>query len=422
MEGLAAARALALALGVGLLIGVERGWRMRGEKPGHRVAGIRTFAILGLLGGVLGLLSLKLGTLILAVGSLAVLAVMVVGFRASLKLERGNVSATSAVAAILTFFLGMMAALGFGTAAVAAAGVTVLLLAMREQLHGWLKTLDDTDVQATARYVIIALVILPVLPDHAYGPYGAWNPRQLWMVVVLVTGLSFAGYVAGGKLGAARGTIASAAIAATVSSTAVISELSRRLRDPAEEPAILRAGIAAASAVMFLRVLVLTAVLAPPAFPVFALSISPAALVAVLWAIPLTKRADGLAARALPIRNPFEILPAIGFAVLVGVMVLASRWATAQFGDKGLATLFGLIGLYDVDSAIITVRNLPQGLVAPQKAGLLLVLPIFVNTLLKALIAITFAGPKRGFPVAIPLLAAAAVAAVGMGVCWKALV
>src|SRR3546814_8493098 len=100
---------------------------------------------------------------------------------------------------------------------------------MREQLHGWLKRLEDSDIQATARYAIIALVILPFLPDHAYGPYGAWNPRQLWLVVALVTGLSFAGYVASKKLGAARGTIAAAAIAATRSEehTAELQSLMR---------------------------------------------------------------------------------------------------------------------------------------------------------------------------------------------------
>src|SRR3546814_19323874 len=93
----------------------------------------------------------------------------------------------------------MRAALGFDIIAVAAAGVAMLVLAMREQLHGWLKRLEDSDIQATARYAIIALVILPILPDHAYGPYGAWNPRQLWLVVALVTGLSFAGYIASNK-------------------------------------------------------------------------------------------------------------------------------------------------------------------------------------------------------------------------------
>lgn len=418
MDDLTPFRGLALALGVGLLIGVERGWRMRGEAAGHRVAGIRTFAILGLLGGVLGLVGTRLGAAAPAVGSLGVVAVLALGYRASLKLDTDNISATNSLVAIFTLFLGMLAALGFDIIAVAAAGVAMLVLAMREQLHGWLKRLEDSDIQATARYAIIALVILPILPDHAYGPYGAWNPRQLWLVVALVTGLSFAGYIASKKLGAARGTIAAAAIAATVSSTAVISELSRRLRNPAEEPTILRAGIAAASAVMFLRVLVLTALLATPALSMFALAIGGATVVAVSWGIVLARRADGLAGKALPVRNPFEVLPAIGFAAIVGLMVLASRWAIERFGDAGLAMLLGLIGLYDVDSAIITVGNLPAGVVTPDKAGLLLVLPIIVNSLVKALIALVFAGPKRGWPASIPLFAAAGVSAAGMAAAW----
>src|SRR3546814_14404104 len=135
------------------------------------------------------------------------------------------------------------------------------------------------------------------------------------------------------------GTLAAAAIAATVSSTAVISELSRRLRNPEEDAAVLKAGIAAASGVMFLRVLLLTAILATSAFPIFALVIAPAALVAVLWAVPLALRAQGNAGTALPVRNPFEVLPALGFQAVVAVLVLASGWALELYGDSGLATL-----------------------------------------------------------------------------------
>src|SRR3546814_1756240 len=189
-------------------------------------------------------------------------------------------------------------------------------------------------MHAAARYAVIALIVLPLLPDQAYGPYAAWNPRQLWRVVVLVTGLACAGYVAGKRLGAARGTLAAAAIAATVSSTAVISELSRRLRNPEEDAAVLKAGIAAASGVMFLRVLLLTAILATSAFPIFALVIAPAALVAVLWAVPLALRAQGNAGTALPVRNPFEVLPALGFSAVVAVLVLESRRAIARLGDR----------------------------------------------------------------------------------------
>ena len=345
-------------------------------------------------------------------------AIIAFGYRAGLTRDPADRSATAAITAILTLFLGMLATLGYTTVAVVSAGATVVILALREQLHGWLKTLDQTDMHATARYAVIALIVLPLLPDHAYGPYAAWNPRQLWMVVVLVTGLSFAGYVAGKRLGAARGTLAAAAIAATVSSTAVISELSRRLRNPEEDAAVLKAGIAAASGVMFLRVLLLTAILATSAFPTFALVIAPAALLAVLWAVPLALRAQGNAGKALPVRNPFEVLPALGFAAVVAVMVLASRWAIERFGDSGLATLLALIGLYDVDSGIITVGNLPSGALSPNMAGLLLMLPVIVNTVLKGVIAIVFAGPSRGVSASLPLMVAAAVAGAGLAVGW----
>ncbi|API59469.1 hypothetical protein BSL82_09240 [Tardibacter chloracetimidivorans] len=417
MNELGPLRDLALALGIGLLIGVERGWRLRGEADGNRVAGIRTFALLGLLGGILGLIANRLG-LLAAAGGLGVVAIIAFGYRAGLTRDPADRSATAAITAILTLFLGMLATLGYTTVAVVSAGATVVILALREQLHGWLKTLDQTDMHATARYAVIALIVLPLLPDHAYGPYAAWNPRQLWMMVVLVTGLSFAGYVAGKRLGAARGTLAAAAIAATVSSTAVISELSRRLRNPEEDAAVLKAGIAAASGVMFLRVLLLTAILATSAFPTFALVIAPAALLAVLWAVPLALRAQGNAGKALPVRNPFEVLPALGFAAVVAVMVLASRWAIERFGDSGLATLLALIGLYDVDSGIITVGNLPSGALSPHMAGLLLMLPVIVNTVLKGVIAIVFAGPSRGVSASLPLMVAAAVAGAGLAVGW----
>lgn len=420
MDELSLLTHLGIALGLGLLIGLERGWRTREKPAGHRVAGIRTYGILGLLGGIAGLLSRNPGPGITAIATFGVVAALLLGYRAALKTFSNNVSVTATLTTILTFLLGMLATLGYPTIAVAAAAVTVLLLAMREPLHNWLATLDATDIQATARYGIIALVVLPLLPDQAYGPYAAWNPRSLWLVVVLITGLSFAGYIAGKRLGPARGTIAAAAVAATVSSTAVISELSRRLRDPAEEARTLKAGIAAASAVMFVRVIVLTAILAQPALPVFALTVSAATLVAGGWALILARRAIGTKTGNLPVRNPFDLLPAIGFAAIVGIMVLASRWAITRFGDAGLATLLGLTGLYDVDSAIITVANLPKDAITPESAGLLLALPVIVNTLVKAVIAVMFAGPRQGWSAAMPLIGAAIAATACAGAVWAA--
>src|SRR3546814_13991113 len=110
----------------------------------------------------------------------------------------------------------MLAALGYTTVAVVSAGATVVILALRDQLHGWLKTLDQTDMHAAARYAVIALIALPLLPDHAYGPYGAWNPPQLWVLVVPVTGLSLPGYVAVNRPGSPRASSERAASPSTL--------------------------------------------------------------------------------------------------------------------------------------------------------------------------------------------------------------
>lgn len=418
MESLALYRDLALALGIGLLIGVERGWTMREEAEGHRVAGFRTFALIGFAGGVLGLLSLKLTPWFGVVGAAGLMALLVIGYRADLRLRSGNVSATSAVAAFLTLCLGMLTTLGYGRLAVAGAAVSLLLLSMKAQMHKWLKTLDDTDIQATARYAIIAFVILPILPDRAFGPYGAWNPRDLWLVVVLVTGLSFAGYWASKKMGAARGTVAAAALGATVSSTAVSVELGRRLRNAQESPKVLHAGIAAATAMMLVRVLVLTAALAPLALPTFTLVIGPPAALATVIAVAMAWRADDLNAQPMPVRNPFELWPAVGFAMMVAMIMFASRWAIAHYGDAGLVTLLAITGLYDADSAIITIGNLPAGAIDPSTAGLLLAAPMLVNTLFKATIVIIFGGWRSGLRGALPLFIAAAAICAGFAMAW----
>ncbi|MFN5904378.1 MAG: DUF4010 domain-containing protein, partial [Novosphingobium sp.] len=142
-------------------------------------------------------------------------------------------------------------------------GIMVLVLAMRQQLHGWVEALTEREVLAIAHFALIALVILPLLPDTPMGPLDAWRPRQIWMVVVLVCGFSFLGYIASKRLGASRGMLATAAAGSMVSSTAVTAALAGRLRDGTDDRALLNAGIALASAVMFVRITVLVAARAP---------------------------------------------------------------------------------------------------------------------------------------------------------------
>jgi uncharacterized membrane protein (DUF4010 family) len=231
------------------------------------------------------------------------------------------------------------------------------------------------------------------------------------MVVVMVSGFSFAGYVAGKRLGASRGTIATAGAGAMVSSTAVTAALATRLRNIDESAPILIAGIATASTVMLLRVLVLVAVLAPFAFLTLALLVVPAALMsalATLWHLRIAMRRPAKPTEEVAVRNPFDIVPALALMALVMVLSLVSRWVLHKFGDAGLATVLALSGMVDVDSAIITMGGLPAGTLDPRIAGLVLAAPIMLNTLFKAGAAISLAGWSRGWRAALPLVASVA--------------
>jgi len=236
--------AIGLSLALGLLIGIQRGWALRKEEPGSRFAGIRTFGLLGLVGGVAGALRVvddRIGIIIITAAALLIL----IGYAATTR-RSGNISGTASLVGLLTLGCGFLATTQAMLATIIAAVVT-LVLALRTQLHGWIGRLSEVEVNAIARFALIALAILPLLPDRAYGPLDAWNPRQLWMVVVMVSGFSFAGYVASKRLGVSRGTIAAAGAGAMVSSTAVTAALATRLRDDSENAPILFAGIATAA-------------------------------------------------------------------------------------------------------------------------------------------------------------------------------
>ena len=160
---------LLVALGLGLLIGVERGWRSRAEAAGSRVAGLRTFGLLGMLGGVAGILFRSLGALTAAVVIAFTILALCIGYLRDMRAD-GNVSVTSFATAVLTLCLGVLATNGYAFVAVAVAALVTLLLASRTQLHGWLRGMSEADVQATARFAIIAAVVLPLLPNQSFGP------------------------------------------------------------------------------------------------------------------------------------------------------------------------------------------------------------------------------------------------------------
>jgi uncharacterized membrane protein (DUF4010 family) len=381
------------------------------------VAGVRTFTLVGLVAGLAGLagaLGQSFAGGALVAGAVAVVAI---GYAYRPKLaERPD--ATTPVAALATIGLGFIAGIGQPGFAIAGATIVTLLLALKAELHGMLDKLDQADVKALARYAVIAGAVLPFLPTGHYGPLGAWNPQKLWLVVMLVTGFSFLGYVANRIFGERHGTVATGLIGGVYSSTAVTQALSQRLggdKQGGAEPA----GIAFATAVMYLRVPVLIAVLATRALPAIALLLLPAVLVAWgagFWLYRKAPRHEGPA----PPGNPIALLPALGFVLFVAVAAVAAKWAQGSFGQNGIAVLLLIIGSMDVDVAIVTLGGLPAAAISPLLAAIAISGTIIVNMGVKIGITLVYAR-RKGLSAALAMTASVLVLAATIAVAWAQL-
>lgn len=405
-------RALAAALAIGLMIGLERGWRARAVADGGRVSGFRTYGLIGLAGG----LAAQLPGTIAAMLAGGVAVSLMLGYGAVL-LRGDGLSVTGTIVGLLTFALGFVAGSGRVAEALGAGAVVLLILSSRAPLHAMLKGMSEAEIESAARFAIVALVILPLLPDASYGPYQAWNPHRIWMVVVLVLALSFAGYVAARRFAPERGVVVLALTGALVSSTAVTASYARQLRAGTGSVAGLTAGIGLASLVMLVRVQVITAMLAPFASASLALVMLPALAVALPMALLGLRRGEGGAgATPAALGNPLDFGPALLLAGLVAILSVVARWAQLAFGDRGIAVLLGVTGMMDVDAAVLTLSGFPAGTIDGWTGGMVLAVPIIANTAIKGVMALTIAGGAKGRRAAAPLFAAVLASAGGIAI------
>ena len=393
--------ALISALAIGIMIGIERGWKLRTEAEGMRVAGLRTFTLLGLVAGIAGALAeagYQFVSGAIAIGGAAIVAI---GYGKSIA-STGKTDATSAVAALITFALGFLAGSGQPALAVAGGAIVTFVLALREDLHRIVAALDEADVKAFARYAVIALAVFPFLPEGRMGPFDAWEPRTLWLVVVAVTGFSFLGYVANRLFGARRGTLATAMIGGAYSSTAVTQSFSVKL-GAGEGAGAENAGIALATAVMYLRVIILVAALATSLLIPFIILVAPALIVGAFTSYLLYRKAVHSTGPAPP-GNPIALLPAMGFAAFVAIAAIAARWAQGAYGESGIAVLLFLMGSLEVDASIITAGGLEPGTIGPALAALAIGGTILANMSVKLGITIIY-GRTAAKPAALALAA-----------------
>jgi len=419
---------LAVALGIGLVIGLERGWRQRETRSGGRTAGIRTFAISGLLGGVVALLAQGMSTgepggaanlaggIVLALG-LTAYTVVIALFSREENRAAGSFSATTAIAGMATFALGAYAVLGNMVIAAGAAIAITALLAAREEIHGWVEKITWPELRSAVVLLAMSFIALPILPDRSIGPFGGVNPREVWIIAIVLASVSFLGYAAVKYFGARRGLLLASVAGGLASSTAVTVANARRAAAGEGAHRLLAAGVAAASTVMLLRVAVIVAAINPRLVVLVAPALFAATAVtagfALLWMFRPQREEGG--ERGVEFRNPFEFWSVVGFAVFLAAIIVLGRVVGESFGAAGAVAGAAAVGLADVDAVTVSMARLAPQPLSPGQASLAILAAVASNTLAKLGIGATIGG--RAFATELGLMSAASIAAGGV-VLW----
>lgn len=376
----------AAALLIGALIGLEREFvQQRTEE--RDFAGIRTFSLMALLGAVAAYFSQQFGLLLFVAAYLS-LALLVWTSHLG-DIYRGHEEGiTTEVVALIVPLLGAMVIWGEVELAAALGVITALLLALKPRLHGLARRMSAKDLRATLEFSLITAVILPLLPNQSFGPFGLLNPFQIWLLVVFVSGIGFLGYVLIKILGAEQGVGLTGVLGGLVSSTATTVSLAGRSKGNPGLSSILVRGIILASCVMFPRVLVEVGVIYPPLLRMVSIPIGAMLLVSLGFVLYLWRgrRADEQEDREeMKVSNPLRLPTAITFALAFSVVLIAVRAANDFFGDAGVYVASALAGLTDVDAITLSASELASnGQLQPQVAAMAVVLATLVNTAAKA--------------------------------------
>jgi uncharacterized membrane protein (DUF4010 family) len=343
---------LAVSFGLGLLLGLER------ERQGSSIAGIRTFPIISLFGTVCAQVGQTFGGWIVAVGMLALAAIVVSANFVQVKKGTIDPGTTTEVAALLLYGVGALIVIGYLTAALVIAGAMALLLHSKKPLHNFARAIGERDMRAIMQFVLLSLVILPILPSEEYGPYGVWNPFKLWLMVVLIVGISLGGYVAYKFLGARAGSLLGGIIGGLVSSTATTVSYSRRT---ASEAALAPLGafvIMTASCISIVRVLVEVAAVAPGQFAGIVFPLIGMLVFCFLIAAALFFPSRKQGAQMPEQKNPAELKPALIFGAIYALVLLAVAVAKQHFGSAGLYVVAVISGLTDLDAITLSTAQL----------------------------------------------------------------
>jgi uncharacterized membrane protein (DUF4010 family) len=380
------------ALG-GTAVGLERQRSGHAEGPSARFAGIRTFTMLGALAGVAGWLWMTGGAALAAILLTGAVAITVSAYIVA---SRQNVDGTTEVSALIVMAAGVLAGMGSLRLASGIVAVEVLLLVEKSRLHALAERIDDVDLRSAVRFGVMALVILPLLPEGPFGPLGGVRPRALWAFVLFFSGLSFIGHVMRRVVGPERGYLASGLIGGLVSSTNVTLTFARSSRNQRPLERALAFGAVAANAVLYPRVLVAIAVLnLALVLPVLPYLAAPALIVAAVAAAGLRTQDGGVDASSnLPSRNPLQVSAAVQMAILFQGVLTIVGIARARWGDAGTVATAAVLGLTDVDALTLSMAREVAPKAGLDTAALAIATGVVANTFVKMTLALIFGGPR----------------------------
>ena len=413
-------KALLVSASLGALLGLERQWSGQRENPAaDTLAGARTFALWAALGTLCAWFAEQhqAGFFLVGFAGMNVFLALFLYRRAA---HDRDIGLTTGAVGLATYLLGGLVWHGQSKAAVVVTVTMVVLLASKEWLHGLSRKFSRADVYQALQFAAVTGIVLPLVPDHPYGPYGAFNPFKIWLMVVLVSGLGFAGYVAVRIFGEDRGIAMTGLLGGLASSTATTLAMSRQSRAWPETGRVCALAVVLACSVMLGRVALLVGVVSPPllmrAAPGLILTALPGLLFAAWsWRHFLRPPGSPLSSPS-EVRNPLSLRMALQFAILYALVVLLVRWAQTGFGGAGLYAASFFSGLTDLDAISLSLAQMQKsGSVTAEQAVRALLVAAGANSLLKAGMAVALGGPSMRRTVVLVLGATTACAA---GAAW----
>lgn len=397
----------AMAMIIGALIGIERQKRLI-EEGSRGVAGLRTFTLIALLGALAADLSDIFGDLFIVISYASFIVLVAVGYSTASRLL-GWLDFTSAVAAAITFLLGALCY--YEDSILLALSLSILttgILAIRKVAHRYVETISDTELLDTLKMCLVAVVILPLLPDRALDPLDVLNPRRIWMMVVLVSLISYLGYILIKIVGDDRGITLTGILGGIVSSTAVTMSMASDVRAQRQSVPSAVFATTIASCTMFPRLLLIVAFVNPTLLIPLSIQLALMAFVGIVLAYIGRNKAISTESR-IAHKDPFRLIPALKFGALFALILFVTKLASLRLGDAGSYVAGIISGLADVDAVVLAMATLAPGSINIETAVIAIMLAAITNTLLKLSIAFVMGNLEFGMKMAkvfIPMVAA----------------